>query len=215
MSSFSAIEERIAAIEKEVPLEIRVAVSYRPLKFAVGGLRIALLAVSLVVLLLDLLWIPLPGWATPVVCLLAITLPTNVLALLPGTRFLVSKRQRLQNLEDLTLATFRQLKMDATPLGNAVLILFCTSERRFIILPDSQLQVNCPREHWDSYSNSLAKRLRQPGTSTEEGIVAGVLEVLDDLRNQAKVHLGPPRHQGDGAASLRGNQLSNAVVVMK
>lgn len=212
MSSFDEVEQRIANIERELPLEIRVVVSHRPLRSAAGGLRLLIVLVVLVTLGLELFWVPLIPWLAPVLCLVLLFLPTQVLAAVPGGRLLLSARARGLLLEEEAWIQFRHLKMDVTPLGNALLIFFCTKERRFVILPDAQLQLRWPAEHWESYSRRIAERMRASPAGLESRIAAAVLDVLEDIRLAAREQLGT--RSADVTPPKQDGVLPNAVVTI-
>jgi uncharacterized membrane protein len=216
MSPFSAVEQRIREIEHEVPIELRVAVSSRPLRSSVGGLRGLIACLASATLCIDLFWLPMPVWLAPVLCLAASWLPSGILARVPWSRMFLSASSRSRMVQDDALGTFRTLKMDAPPAGHALLIYFCTTERQFTILPDSQLERTWPKEHWQACTQRIALELKDRSRTSTEDIARAVLGVLDDIRGQAITRLGPrkPLATSGGLPSDPDGLLPNTVVMI-
>ena len=223
MSNFEALERRIQEIEDRVSIEVRVVITHRKLTSALGGFRVALIAVGLAGLTSDFFWLLVPNWIFLAVVVAIAFLPEKLLSLMPLARSFLSARERREHLANHAMQIFRTLKMDATTKGNALLVLFCTAERTFFILPDSRMEKDWSPHEWDNYTAKIAKRMSESGRDRDSGIVNSGLELLDAVQEHALQKYGPrapvkPQSasaNSSGAASTHPDELSNAVVIIR
>lgn len=217
MSNFEALERRIQEIESAVSLEVRVVITHRKLHSALGGLRMALIVVGVAGLTSDFFWLLVPNWIFLAVVLAIAVLPERLLSVLPFSRIFLSAKERRGHLANQALQIFRTLKMDATTKGNALLVLFCTAERTFFMLPDSRMEKDWSPHEWDSYTTTVSRKMSEGGTNTEAAIASSALELLDAVQSHALQKYGPrfPLSSQSSEKSDDGSgELSNAVVVI-
>jgi uncharacterized membrane protein len=221
MSNFEQLERRIQEIEDTVSIEVRVVITHRKLTSALGGFRVALIAVGLAGLTSDFFWLLVPNWIFLAVVIAIAFLPEHLLTRMPLARSFLSAKERRQHLANHAMQIFRTLKMDATTKGNALLVLFCTAERAFFILPDSRMEKDWSAHEWDSYTAKIAKRMSASGKDRDSGIVNSGLELLDAVQEHAlqkygpRVPLKPESAPAKSAADRQTDELSNAVVIIR
>ena len=200
------IEKQINQIERLTPLEIRVVFSSKRVKSAVGGVRLIIIALLLTGLLVDIFWIPFPAWVIYLLAIPVVFLPGSILAQIPLSHHFIVKKEKVPEVAERAREAYQKLHMGSTQAGNALLVLFCTAEHIFHILPDSRMAAHWPEENWYEYVALVEKILKDNVHEQDNGITAAVTVLLSRIEIQAIKTLGPRLE------SQKRNELDNKVV---
>jgi uncharacterized membrane protein len=125
--------------------------------------------------------------------------------LIPGARFLTSKKERRESLEKRAHQAFAQNEVGLTPERNGVLLYFSLPEKMFYLVPDTPLVRHFPSSEWDATVAKVHEALQKSEKNSQ--LETAILALLEDLDKKAALRLRPKSH-GESAV----NALSNAVV---
>lgn len=202
MANSQKIENYIADMEKELPLEVRVAISYRRHSYPMGAVRFIAVTLLVALILTEFLWLPLFWWFFAIL-LIPVLMKQNVLGKFPFASWFSFKEEREKILEDEAQKCFRELKLGATTHRSGVLLYFYLPGKQFFLLPDLALQQYLPEDLWKNYASQLNEKLNQKAP-IEDAVVA----VLQALRTDATGKL-PAQNLS------KRNELSNEVLILR
>ena len=154
-----ALTERVAALERRWPIELRVVVNTRGGKHALGAVRLLALLLVFVETISWGLWVAAPAWGFHLLILGLLFFGTDVLGSLPFSRLLTSRRERVREVENRAQEAFLREGVAQTKSRNGVLLYFSLPERMFYLLPDAPLAALFPESEWAQAVRGLHEAL--------------------------------------------------------
>jgi|GEM_PF-3969396 len=204
-SDARVLADRVTALERRWPLEVKVVVSTRGGQHALGAIRLLALLVIVAELVTWGLWVAVPAWGFHLLILGLLFFGTDVLGRLPFSRLLTSKRERSRDVENRAQESFLREGVAQTQARNGVLLYFSLPERMFYLLPDAPLAMLFPASEWALAVQGLHKALVE--APADKRIFQSVMFLLDDLEKKAALAL-PERKSGDVVPA----EISDALV---
>lgn len=139
------IEQLIARIERQYPVEVVVAFSDEPAVVPAAAARmIALLAIA-AELIAEALWLPVPAWAFGLCVFAFLFAPAGRWQGALLFRLLARRSERQNSVQFQAEQCFGDLGLARTRQRNALLIFFNLKEHVFCLRPDRTLQKEWPQ----------------------------------------------------------------------
>ena len=178
---------KVAELERDFPLEIKIVIRESKLHFPEGGLRVLALLTFFVLILFWFYWIPMPAFFAATLLVVAICLPFSAhnsifsaaLSALPGSRLLTYSHERNQELYQSAQHAFAKNAVGATKESNGLLMYFALREKKFYILPDTGLQKYVNKGTWQSITQTVSGKLaNEPAETKLEMAISEALQIL-------------------------------------
>lgn len=201
-----AIESRVAALEKDLGIEVVTVVTARSDDYPEVVWRAFALGASLTALAVAIADVARPDWVTSALVFTSLVVVLAVGALcalatiyVPAfARLFVRKSRAAVEVAQYANDQFLERELFATPGRTALLVLVSLLEHRVVVLPDKGLRAQLTPAQWDGVVARMTERLANGATGA--AVLAGLDAVGELLAGKA---------QGPAA----GNRFADAPVV--
>lgn len=186
-----AIESRVAALEKDLGIEVVTVVTARSDDYPEVVWRAFALGASLTALAVAIADVARPDWVTSALVFTSLLVVLGVGAAcalatiyVPAfARLFVRKSRAAVEVAQYANDQFLERELFATPGRTALLVLVSMLEHRVIVLPDKGLRAHLTAAQWDSVVARMTERLDSGATGA--AVLAGLDAVGELLAGKA------------------------------